>query len=63
MILQTIASSWPIAVMFIALLIFIFATRFFGWIKKQDREDKAYRASQAVAVQDRGHRTRQEQEG
>jgi heme/copper-type cytochrome/quinol oxidase subunit 2 len=49
-ILQIIASSWPIAVMFIALCVAGVVLYVIQWFKRADREDKAYRASQALVV-------------
>lgn len=49
-ILSIIASSWPIAVMFIALCTAGVALYIIQWFKRSDREDKAMRASQAREI-------------
>lgn len=49
-VLAIIASSWPLAVMFIALLAASLALYIIRWVKVADREDKAYRAAQAREV-------------
>lgn len=49
-ILRIVSSSWPIAVMFIALCVACFAFYVINWFKRSDRDDKALRASQALVV-------------
>lgn len=53
--LQIIAGSWPIAVMFIALLAALLVLRIIRFFNVARREDQAYRASQALTVRDAGH--------
>lgn len=48
--LQIIAGSWPIAVMFIATLAALIGLRALRMAEKARQENLAYRASQAVAV-------------
>jgi hypothetical protein len=49
-VLEIIASSWPIAIMFIASMAACIAFYLIRWFKKADQDDKAYRASQAIVV-------------
>jgi hypothetical protein len=51
---KILSGSWPLAVMFIALLGACVALYIIHWFKKSDEEDKAIRASKAVVVCDRG---------
>lgn len=48
--LQIIAGSWPIAVMFVAALGALLGLRVMGLVQKNREEDRAYRASQARNV-------------
>lgn len=50
--LQIIAQSWPIAIMVIGTMAGSIALYVIRWRKQSDREDKAYRSTQAVAVRD-----------
>lgn len=50
-VLQIIASSWPLAVMFIALCVAGLVLYVINWFKRSDLDDKALRASNARAVQ------------
>lgn len=52
-ILRIVSSSWPLAVMFIALCIAGLAFYVINWFKRSDRDDKALRASQALVVRQR----------
>ena len=49
-VLRIVASSWPIAVMFIALCVAGIVLYVIHEIKRADREDKAYRAAQAREI-------------
>jgi hypothetical protein len=49
-VLRITASSWPLAVMFIASCCTGLALYVIGWFKRADREDKAYRAAQAREI-------------
>lgn len=49
-VLQIVASSWPLAVMFIALCVAGVVLYVIQWFKRSDRDDKAYRAAQAREV-------------
>lgn len=49
-VLGIVASSWPIAVMFIGSVAGGVILYLIRWFKQADHEDKAYRASQAVTV-------------
>lgn len=49
-VLQIVASSWPIAVMFIALCVAGVVLYVIQGFKSADREDKAYRAAQAREI-------------
>jgi hypothetical protein len=51
--LGIVAGSWPIAVMFLGLIIGGVVLYLIRWFKQADKEDKAYRASQAVVVRPR----------
>lgn len=55
-VLQIIASSWPIAAMVLGAIAASIALYIIRWFKQSDREDKAYRASQALVVRDRDAR-------
>lgn len=48
--LKVIASSYPIAIMFIALCAASVLLYLINWFKKADADDKSLRASQAVTV-------------
>ena len=48
--LQIIAGSWPIAVMFIATLAALLALKVMRIAERNREEDRAYRASQALTV-------------
>lgn len=50
--LQIIAGSWPIAVMFIATLGALLALKVMRIAERNRKEDLAYRASQALTVRD-----------
>ncbi len=52
-ILQIVATSWPLAVMFIAFCLACLAFYVINWWKRSDAEDKALRASQALTVNQR----------
>jgi NADH:ubiquinone oxidoreductase subunit 2 (subunit N) len=49
-VLSIVASSWPIAVMFIALCVAGITLYVINWIKRENREDKAMRAAQAREI-------------
>ena len=49
-VLQIVASSWPLAVMFIALCVAGVVLYVIQWFKRADREDKAMRAAQAREI-------------
>jgi hypothetical protein len=49
-VLAVVASSWPIAVMFIAVCVTGFALYVVDWFKRADREDKALLAAQVRAI-------------
>ena len=49
-VLQIVAASWPIAVMFIALCVAGVVLYVIQWFKRSDRDDKALRAAQATAI-------------
>lgn len=48
--LRIVSVSWPIAIMFIAVVAASVALYIIRWMKKADLDDKALRASQAVTV-------------
>lgn len=50
--LQIIAQSWPIAIMVLGAIAGCIALYVIRSVKQSDREDKAYRSTQAVAVRD-----------
>jgi hypothetical protein len=49
-VLAIVASSWPLAVMFIALCCTGIALYLMRWVERGNREDKAYRAAQAREI-------------
>lgn len=49
-VLKIIADSWPITFMFLGVIAGGIILYLIRWFKQADREDKAYRASQAVVV-------------
>lgn len=49
-VLRIIADSWPIAVMILGAIAGGVILYLIRWFKQSDREDKAYRSSQAVVV-------------
>lgn len=51
--LRIVSVSWPLAVMFIAVVAASVAFYVIRWMKKSDLDDKALRASQAVTVRQR----------
>lgn len=51
-VLSIIAGSWPIAIMFLGIIAGSLVLYVIRWFRQSDREDKAYRASQAVVVRD-----------
>lgn len=51
--LRIVSVSWPLAVMFIAVVVASVAFYVIRWMKKSDLDDKALRASQAVTVRQR----------
>lgn len=53
-VLSIVAQSWPIAIMFLGATVGGIALYVIRWWKKSDQEDKAYRASQALVVRERG---------
>lgn len=53
--LQIIAGSWPIAVMFIATLGALLALKVMRIAERNRKEDIAYRASQALTVRESSH--------
>jgi hypothetical protein len=52
-VLQIISTSWPIAMMFLGTIVGGIVIYLIRWFKQADREDKAYRASQALVVRER----------
>lgn len=48
--LRIVSDSWPIAIMFIALLAAGLVLYLINWFKRMDREDKAIRAAQAREI-------------
>lgn len=52
--LRIVSVSWPLAVMFIAVVAASVAFYVIRWMKKSDLDDKALRASQAVTVRQKG---------
>jgi uncharacterized membrane-anchored protein len=50
---RILATSWPLAVMFIAVIAGGIALYVIRWFKKSDQEDKAYRSQQALVVRER----------
>lgn len=51
---QILANSWPLTIMFVAAVVGSLLFYLIRWCKTSDHEDKAYRASQAVVVRNRG---------
>jgi uncharacterized membrane-anchored protein len=49
-VLRVVAGSWPLAVMFLGAVAGGIALYIVRWFKQANREDKAYRATQAVVV-------------
>ena len=49
-VLRIVSSSWPLAVMFIAICVACVVLYVINWFKRSDMEDKAIRASQALVV-------------
>ena len=49
-VLAIVATSWPLAVMFIAACVAGIALYVINWFKRSDREDKALRAAQAREI-------------
>lgn len=52
-VLGIVAGSWPIAIMVLGAMAGGIALYIIRWFKQSDREDKAYRASQALTVRER----------